>query len=102
MSNENKKWIFFSSLDDPDPCVTKRHSNAILWKGLIYAFLKLHVLFVLQLSFLLHREKKINQYIILGSQASHHHLNLFRFLNFNPNKATIINVFDRNCIKIIK
>jgi hypothetical protein len=102
MSNENRKWIFFSLLNDPDRFAAKRNSKIRLWKGLIYAFFKLHLIFALQLPFLLRREKQISQYIILGSQASHHHLNIFRFLNFNPNKATIINAYDKTSFTSIR
>jgi hypothetical protein len=102
MGNENRKWIFFSLLNDPDRFAAKRNSKTRLWKGLIYAFFKLHVIFVLQLPFLLRREKQISQYIILGSQASHHHSNIFRFLNFNPNEATIINAYDKTSVSSIR
>jgi len=95
MSNENRKWIFFSLLNAPDHCVAQKNSKAKLCKGLVYAIFKLHAIYILQLTSLLRRERKIKQYIILGSQAPHHHFNIFRFLNFNPKQGTMIHAYDK-------
>jgi len=102
MGKENSKWIFFSLLKNPGCSIAPKNFNAKLWTGLFYAFIKLNIIFAFQLLSLLRPEQKINQYIILGSQAAHHHSNIFRFLNFNPRKATVINAYEKASFTSVK
>jgi len=101
---ENIKWIFFS-LPKHAKKLTTANSIEIKTKligVLIYGLVNLNIIIFYQFISLLTKKKKINKYIILGSQAPHHHQNIFRFLKFNPEDATLINAYDKKSITSIK
>ena len=101
---ENIKWIFFSLPKHAKKLTT---ANTIKVKikligVLIYSFLNLNIIIFYQLISLFIKKKKIKKYIILGSQAPHHHENIYRFLKFDPEDATLINTYDKKSITSIE
>ena len=99
---KHMKWIFYSLKDNPKNATPSNNLNVTLSKIFIHSFLKVNAIYVLQFLSFFRSRNLINSYIILGSQAPHHHMNAFRFLNLNPNQATLINAFNKTSITSVK
>ena len=91
---DHLKWIFFSLTHEPKKSANPQVSQLTLFIIFVKSFIKISAIYALQFLSFFKSKQTINESIILGSQAPHHHLNAFRFLKLNPEKITLINSLD--------
>ena len=92
---DHLKWIFFSLTHEPKKSANPQILQLTLFIIFVKSFIKISAMFALQFLSFFKSKQIINESIILGSQAPHHHLNVFRFLKLVPEKITLINALDK-------
>mgnify|MGYP006137254345 CR=1 FL=1 len=73
---DHLKWIFFSLTHEPKKSANPQISQLALFIIFVKSFIKISATYALQFLSLFKSKQIINEYIILGSQAPHHHLNV--------------------------
>ncbi len=100
---KNLNWLYFTADYDSDNSRPPRNIKFKLFKIFIFAFCKVNMLFIFQLiASSLFKKIKINEYIVLESQAPHHHMNAFRFLKLKPENATFIQTYNKISVTSVK
>lgn len=92
---DHLKWIFFSLTPEAKKLPNSQGSQPKLIIIFLKSFIRISGIYLLQFLSFFKSKQIINESIILGSQAPHHHLNVFRFLKLNPAQITLINSLDK-------